>query len=431
MRWLSTFLPLATLLVVAYLVLVVGAPRSVVSVRLLGGPTDKLPVFSAMLLCERNGSPLASEQLELSARAESGATARARATLDADGLAELMLDFAAPPRSFELSVRLGAEEIANGHVELAGDRWLSRALRRGGFHTGAASGRLALSIAPGRGVFAVPYAAPLLVRVLSPENSKVTGAEVELRSEGARILPTHGRSRENGLLTVQFTPLEHVVTLQVKATAGADTGSLSATVPVAAGALMVRRVDQGLVVSSPVPRDVAYLALLSEKGRVRGFRVPLHPTAEGAESDVVALGVVPEGQLWARAASDPFASGTSAVGWPLFDSVDPPATTFDVRDVTLFDSSAAATARERARRRRVLGWALVVGLTGALASIANVLLAARRSGRTLEAHLDQALGAGSAATLAPRARTRSLFGMVLIGLGFLAMAALLAWRLGR
>jgi hypothetical protein len=101
-----------------------------------------------------------------------------------------------------------------------------------------------------------------------------------------------------------------------------------------------------------------------------------------------------------------------------------------VRDVVLLDSAPAALAQERARRRRVLGWALVVGLAGALASILIVLTRARRSGRSLEAHLDHELGANSALRLAPRPRARSLVFTALIALGFLALAALFAWRLG-
>lgn len=424
MRWLSSLLPLATLVVVAYLVFVVGAPRSVVALRLLGGPTDELARFSALLLCERDGSPCGAEKLELSARATSGQTARTGAAFDEDGLAEVALDFAAPPRAFELSISRDGEELAKGRVELSGARWRSKVVRRGGFHGGAAAGELSLSIAPARGVFAVPYTSPLFVRA-------PVGAAFDLRAEGARIKPTHAVAGENGLVRVDLTPLEHVVTVQVKATAGTQSGSLSATVPVAAGALMARWDEKGIVVSSPVPRDVAYLAVLSESGRVAGFRVKLHPSAEGAESDLVPLEHAPSGQLWARAASDPFASGTSMIGWPLFESDSEPETTFDVRDVTLLDSGAGATARERARRRGVLAWALVVGLCGALASILSVLARARRSNRLLEAHLDGALGPGGAELVAPRARTRSLFGMVLIALGFLVVAALLAWRLRR
>ena len=100
MRWLTTLVPIATLLAVAFLVLVVGAPRPVESVRLLGGPTDKLPRFSGLLLAERDGAPLASAQLELFARAETGATARGEVTLDADGMAETTLDFSKIPRAF-------------------------------------------------------------------------------------------------------------------------------------------------------------------------------------------------------------------------------------------------------------------------------------------------------------------------------------------
>ena len=430
MRWLTTLVPIATLLAVAFLVLVVGAPRPVESVRLLGGPTDQLARFSGLLLAERDGSPLASARLELFARAETGATARGEVTLDADGMAETTLDFSKIPRAFSLSVVHSGRELVRTRVHLSRDVWLARAQRRGGFHGGAASGELVISIAPGRGVFAVPFASPLFVRVVEAGRA-AAGAELELRSDGAKLSEVHVTTNSDGIARVELTPLEHVVTLQARAKLGERTGTLAATVPIAPGALMVRGTADGLRVSSPVPRDVAYLTLLNESGRLRGLRVPLKATPEGAESDLIPMDGVDAAPLWARAASEPFATGTSAVGWPLFEASDAPAKTLDVRDLLLLDSSAAAANIERARRRRVLGWALVVGLCGALMSIMSVLLRARQSGRLLEAHLDEALGSGASARLAPRAGGRSLGGVVLIALGFLVVAALLAWRLGR
>lgn len=429
MRWLTTLVPIVTLLAVAFLVLVIGAPRPVESVRLLGGPTDQLSRFSGLLLAERDGAPLASARLELFARAESGATARGEVTLDADGMAETALDFAKIPRAFSLSVVRDGRELVRTRVGLSHDVWLARAQRRGGFHGGAASGELSISIAPGRGVFAVPFASPLFVRV-AEAGHPVAGAELELRSDGAKLSPARVTTNAEGIARVELTPLEHVVTLQARATAGERSGALAATVPIAPGALMVRATTEGLRVNSPVPRDVAYLTLLNESGRLRGLRVALKATSEGAESDLIPLDGLPAGPVWARAASEPFATGTSAVGWPLLETKDAPAKTLDVRDVLLLDSSAAAANIERARRRRVLGWALVVGLCGALLSIMTVLLRARRSGRRLEAHLDSALGSGASARLAPRAGARSLSGVVLIAVGFLVVAALLAWRLG-
>ncbi|HET9934130.1 MAG TPA: Ig-like domain-containing protein, partial [Polyangiaceae bacterium] len=382
MRWLTTLVPIATLLAVAFLVLVVGAPRPVASVRLLGGPTDGLARFSGLLLAEVDGAPLSTARLELFARSEAGSPARSVVTLDGDGMGETSLDFAKVPRSFSLSVTRDGRELARGRVQLSRETWLARAQRRGGYHGGAASGELEIVIAPGRGVFAVPFGAPLFLRV-KREGRALAGAELELRSDGAKVNPSRVTTNAEGIARVELTPLEHVVTLQARATAGEHSGTLAATIPIAPGALFVRRTTEGLRVSSPVPRDVAYLTLLNESGRVRGLRVSLQATPEGAESELVSANDLPDGPLWARAASEPFATGTSAVGWPLTDAVDAPAKTLDVRDVLLLDSSAAATQIERLRRRRVLGWAVVVGLVGALTSIATVLLRARRSGRAL------------------------------------------------
>lgn len=430
MRALSALVPIATLLVVALLVLVVGAPQPVESYRLRGGPTDALPRFSALVLAERDGAPLASAQLELFARSESGRSARSELLLDKEGMGEATLDFGQAPGAFLLSILRDNREVARGRVHFARDAWLAGAKRRGGFHGGANSGDLTISIAPGRGAFAVPFSAPLLIRVVA-DGSVVGGAELELRSEGARVEPASVTTDAEGLARVELTPLEHVVTLQVRAKSGERAGALSATVPIVPGALLVRSTREGLRISSPVPRDVAYLTILSEAGRLRGLRVPLLPTAQGAESEPIPLGSVAPGPLWARAASDPFATGSSLVGWPLFEPSQPVARTLDVADALLFDSSAEATQRERARRRRVLAWALAVGLSGALTSIITVLALARRSGRSLEAHLDGSLGAGASSRIAPRAGARSLGGVVLIAVGFLVVAALLAWRLGR
>ncbi|MFZ5891905.1 MAG: hypothetical protein ACOY0T_12695 [Myxococcota bacterium] len=429
MRSLSALLPVLTLLVVAYIVLVVGAPRGVVSLRLSGGPTDRLARYSALLAAERDGKPFTGETFELFARSPDGQRAHTRAELDAEGYAEVALEFPRAPGSFRLEISHQGEALAYGTIQLPNELWRSRAQRRGGFFGRASQGSLKVSMAPGRGVFAVPFTAPLVVRV-ERAGVPVADAEIDLHSEGARIVPQHGRSDSRGLLQVQLTPFEHVVGLRVKAKSAEDTGELSANLPVAAGALFAARTATGLRVYSPIVRDSAFVAFLNQDGRLRGQRVALTPSPEGAESAEISLDGLPPGPLWARVSSEALPTGTSLIAWPLFETNDEPPLTWDVPDFILLDSSAEATRREKARRRRVFRLAIGVGLVGAFASILVVLLSARRSSQRLDAHLEGALGAEEALRVAPPAKNRSLISTVLIALGFLVLAALFAWRLG-
>ncbi|MGC4091662.1 MAG: DEAD/DEAH box helicase [Polyangiaceae bacterium] len=427
MRWLSTVVPLVTLLLVAYLVFVVGAPRPLLSMRLSGGPTDSLARFTGVLELQSSDGRLPRD-LEISARALSGQVARATSTVDADGRSELELDFAGPPLAFDLSVADAGRELGHAKVELRRERWLGKATRRGGFF-GVSQGDLALSVAAARGVFAVPFPGKLLVRV-QRGGEPVAGAQLTLQVEGASPSSLRGTSDAQGLASFELTPREHVVTLTLRAEAQASSGTLSVSLPMAPGAMLAERRGDSLTLRSPIPETSAYVTLLSEAGRLRSQRVALQASGDASVSEPISLAGLPSGPLWARVENEPGGAGAAVVGWPLFESEPVPAKTLDVRDPWLFDTAQSAHDHERTRRRQVLGWSLVVGLLGAFVSIGVVLARAQKTGRALEAHLASQLGEGSVQSVAPRPRTRSLVYMVLIALGFLLLAAVFAVRLG-
>lgn len=427
-RLLLALLPLTTFVVVGVLVLWIGAPRPVEVVRLWGGPTDRLPRFSAWVEVEIDGRPLSGGKLRLSARPAQGSARSATPTLDAEGRAEFSFDFERAPESFELTVETERGLLGQGKVALAAQRWLAGAGRRGGFSRVAQTGTLTLQIAPARGAFSVPLPGVLWVRV-AQGGAAVQGAKVQLKSDGARLEGESAESNAAGLARFTLTPTEHVVTARVTAVApdGAR-GELFSSVPVVPGAIQIERQGGVLRVRSPVERSVAFIALVSENGRWLGARVPLTALGDGTAVGALEVPTLPTEPSWAVAKSEPTAPSSGSVGWPLAESSEP-ALTLDVADSLLLDTQRVALGREHERRLGIRRLALGVGLTGALFSVLTLAWATLRQRKQLGSHLAAELGAEPSAELLPPQSARSIAAIALIILGFFAIVAIVAWRL--
>ena len=167
----SLALPVVTVLVITYALLVAGVPRPVVGVRVYGGPTEGVSKLSLRIeSVQRDGeseAPVWNGPLAVHARAANGAelvTSVPRATA---AVADFELVFAAPvhgPLNLELRDANGSV-LASGPVALDATRWAARARRRGGWIRGRAEGGLVISIAPERGAFVVGSADPLQPRL--------------------------------------------------------------------------------------------------------------------------------------------------------------------------------------------------------------------------------------------------------------------------
>jgi hypothetical protein len=175
-----------------------------------------------------------------------------------------------------------------------------------------------------------------------------------------------------------------------------------------------------LFVESPVPRQVAYVALVTEKERLAGARLELETQANGTST---ARYPVPAGPspAYAVVSSDRDLRSPSAVGWPLEPPKDgSPALTFDAVDALLLDGRPRASRHERLRRDRVR-WT-TAAFCSALLLIEMLLLIGltRSSDRALDGHL---AGAGvddqEAERLAPKRSSALLVALALVALGFL------------
>ncbi len=428
MRLPLSLVPLATLVAVAAIVFRGGASRPVESFRLVGGPTDRLASWSGWVEAAVDGSARRGGSFDVEAVSTRGARAEQHIELDAEGRAPLRLDFGRePPGAIQVRVRAEGRLLAHGTLALAADHWRNGAARRGGYFSAHSPGELSLSIAPGRGAFAVPFAAPLWIHV---ERGAAPAADVELtlEAEGASVTPRQLRSDARGFAQARLTPREHVVTVAVHARAEAATGELSASIPVVPGAMFVELEAGQLRVRSPIQREAAFVTLVSEMGSLQTARVALSPSSDGSASGVLSVAEPPSPSAWAVVSGEPSGSSSALVGWPVVVDETPPRT-FDVANRVLFDSAPTALAEERARRRRVRAIALWVALAGALLSVFDLMSRARAKQTALEAHLAGELGAERSRELAPRANSRSLLVAGLILIGFLGAAALVGYRL--
>lgn len=399
-RRLLVILPALAAAVVAWAVLGTARPEPVLAVQLLGGPPRGRTELSLLLRCVwSTGSHIQTRPemaLRVDARSADGANAVWRGVTDATGHAEVRLAFRAPLMADPaVSVRgeSTGEVLAHGVLALGADEWRAGARRQGGWVRGQTRGELALRVAPARGILAVPFDGELVVQVghgaaqsardteLAPALAGVTGASLAFELEGAERVDAGQSATETaalGLARLALRPVEHAVSLRVKARAGEREGEWYGALPVAPGALEASLDGARLRVASPIPREHAFVSVVSESARLAGAVVPLEPDARGGARGEVVLepGVLAEierSPSWAVVSSEYDKRSPAVVGWPL--RVDPalpgPPLTFDVSDRMLLDGlpgARSADARSRLERRRVAAGFLVL-IGAALAGV--------------------------------------------------------------
>jgi len=429
-RSLALLLPGVTFAAVALVVLGPAAERPLISARLYGGPTDRLPGFTGFLAAERDGKPLAGEEIGLHARSLSGGEVLRSVRLDADGQAEISLDFGtAPPGSFELELTLAGRSIGRGRAALRQADWLPRVPQRGGFSDRPAR-TPNLSVAAERGSLAPPFPGALWLRVRDAEGP--AQAALEVSAEGARVRPQLLEADARGLARIEVDNVEWSASVTVRARLRDGPAlELSSVLPSVQGALYAEFEGNKLRVRSPVERNQAWLRLFSRDGRLLGARLALSPDGRGQSSGELALPQLPAGPLWAVVSGEPPIGGARIVGWPRTERATGPERTFDARDELLFDLGPANKGAERVRRRRLYTLAFVIGGVGAVLSILAVVRAEIAKAREFSAHLGDSLRPEEAERVAPQQRLRSALMVLLVGSGFLVLVALAAWQLLR
>jgi hypothetical protein len=398
----ALLLPVLAVAVVAAVVLVIGRTHAVVGARLRGGPTEGARTLSYRLeLVERHADverPVPGRGVAVEARLPSGDTMRWHGTLDDEGAAAVAFSRRSAPVAGPVTFRVTTdgvrESTADGRIVVTRGTWAGGARRRGGWVEGPAVNGLLVRAAAGHGVFAVPFSDPLWI-----DASRAGG-----RFEGKISCDCWPwRKKEDPKVVypapdpvlparVAIAPLEHATSVSIVAhDRDGTTATLDVSLAVVPGALHVTLEPGGLRVESPILRERAYVAIVTETERITGGTVLLQGTARGTAEGVLEVTLPPEGPLWAVVSSEPDLRSASLVGWPIRYDIDgDPPQTFDVADVLVMDSVGEKIQAELGRVRRVrLSSALFAGA----AILLSALLVARRARLAqvaLEAHLAEA-----------------------------------------
>jgi hypothetical protein len=419
----SLSIPVVTVLVVAYALLVLGAPRPITLARVYGGPNQGLSSWSIRVqTVTREGereSPAWPGPLTVQARTRSGKIERVLVKSAVGGVADTRLSLGGDNRGavgLEVWSASGAR-LAGGMVELDGARWAARARQRGGWIRGRDAEALTLSIAPARGAFVVGSSDELWIRVERVGNP-VPGARLTVSADGARLtsapdLVTDARGRAQ----VEFAASDLNPTVHAEArTIDGLHGTIESGVAVVPGGFHVRRTENGAQVEIAVPRVQAYYSQVTESERVSGGAFLLHPDGQGGSVADLRL-AAPSAASWLVVSSDVDEASSATIGWPLTSGGEP-ARTFDVPDAPLLDGLPEAFAEEQLRRSRVR-WltALFIALSLVL-SFVLLVLRVRATDRDLTRHLRQNLEAETVPRVAPERFLPLLVALLAIGLGF-------------
>jgi hypothetical protein len=437
-------LPLLTVVVICFALLVVAAPRPYPGARLYGGPTDAQHLSFRVEAVERLREleePIAHRSVRLDAVFPDGQKRTWTGQLDGLGMAHVA--FPVPARHanpLHVTVAFAdgpARVLAIGRVALASRDWLRDVKTQGGWLRGLQTGQLRVDVAAGRGVFAVPFADPLLVRVRD-ERGQAVRADLHLEGEGISIEQPRGlallHSDERGLAQTRIRPLEHAVALRVIAESKAGTrGDWYAVLPILPGALHAE-VDAGrLRIESPVVRDVAYFALINEQGRLASGSVRLRADGRGGASGVVPLPPVVSAPCWAIVSSEADLDSPSAIGWSIVAKGTDlePLFTRTVADRLLLDGVVQNWGSDRQRKL----WArLLAGgfaLLAAALLVALVILRVRAADVDIEERLHDLVQepTSSAALRARHSRWALLVAVLCILMGFAGVALLAMHRI--
>jgi hypothetical protein len=446
MRRLLLALPAVAVGIVLWAILTAGWARPVVVARVVGGPTRGSSSASWLLSVEQidgeQRSPL--PDLPLRLQVQAGAL-RADWTgrSDRSGHAEVLIELA-QPLAVDPWLRIEQSDsglvLAEGTLALTVENWRTGAQQRGGWLPGQQHGELWLRVAPARGTLAVPFATELAIEVTrGPAASTAPGGlafgalpaadvALELELSGAeRTSSAPPRTGADGRTRVGIRPLEHAIVLHVTARGPGSSGEWYGALPVTPGALLATLEGTRLRVDSPIPRERAFVSLVTAQQRLAGYSLELSADAEGGAGASVELGPPLLGRLATQAvfavvSSEPDKRSPSSVGWPLRSDGAQPALSFDVADQLLLDGRDGVLEREsaaRRSRRRIA--ALLLALVGStmLVGFAQQI---RQRPRPARAHAAR----GEELALAPQRGWVGLaLGCLLLGVAALAYFGLL------
>ncbi|HEY4119296.1 MAG TPA: Ig-like domain-containing protein [Byssovorax sp.] len=287
-----------------------------------------------------------------------------------------------------------------------------------------------------------PFPARVVVHVIDAETTGVgvEHATVEIDAPGAEVKPTAGETDAHGDATFTLAARAPTLDATFSASTGLRRGSLSAHVPILAGAAILERRGREAFVVAPSPRDVEYVSFWGDEGRVAGQVVHLERRSDGffegklAPVDAVLAAQfrashgsvdVPGGDIpdTATLASDPLELGVTTWTASVFEEsrLTAPGLTL------LLDGRDAAVEAESSRAWRARRAAIYVVGAAAAVVIALILGRGRRAQRSLEAHLAED---GDEALRAARGESGlwSFLSVAIVALAFSIVAAFATFR---
>jgi hypothetical protein len=398
--------PSVAMTVVGFALFGPGSVRPFDGAQIWGGPTSGLRNVSlriAVIERMRGVDSMHAVGGLVVRLAADGMDQTVRCRTRADATCDIDVDFGSAVKG-RLAATVGTEDgqtLAEG--ELAGAPGWGAATREARI-AGHANGELSVALYASRGVLAAPFRDELIV-VVTRNGIAVPRARVDVQADGAELdgaTPdghAHIPAGEDGRARVGVKPLAHTLEVEVRADAGAATGSFTGVLPVVPGAMWLDPEgirEHKLRIVSPVARDVAYATLASPTERLWGGAIALLPDAQGfaqgaidwpavGPRTTVSASADASGPLWLTLSSDPRGSGGGTVGWPVPtpNAASAPLDERAFRDRLLLDGMPAAEHRDASRRGRARTLSAVA--LGAAAVLEAVLLgqtAGRPGGRS-------------------------------------------------
>lgn len=384
--------------------LLLGRSRPVVAARVYGGPSEGATHLSFRIeTVERQNSaesPRANQPVEIAIQPASGARLAMLATTDSEGFAYLEVPSANGPVQgpILLSVHSYGQLLGQGQIRLTPGQWRANSQQWGhwirqekltwdGFPEG-----LTLSVAPARGLLAVPFRDSLWV-VVEGRQGPLPGVVLSFEPEGMTVLSAPLPTDARGFTRVPIETRSTSAALRITADAqGEGRGTWYSTLPVISGALNARRVGGALEIASPIVRSRAYFALITETERLAGGAVSLQEDGTGGSVQRVVLPQDLPEEVFAVVSSEPDLNSPGAVGWPLFEPnpehlLKSPPRAFSVPEIKWIDGVPPLEKAEQDRDRQLRHWATAVVGTALAVVLLSVLRQVRRASLRLRAHL--------------------------------------------
>lgn len=410
-----------TIVTAISLLLAFATPRTLLAVRLWGGPTIEGPQ-SLRIQCVRRAvgveDGVSIENLSLKIN-----DVKIDSFCDPRGYGEVRISPNYSGR-FSLHVSQGENVFAEGEVQVTEAEWRAGAILLPA--KVASSGTLPISAYIVGGSLLLERTGEIVLAL--PEELRARG-QIDLSTDGLTLLSVSPHPMG---LSLQVRPTFFTAMLLIK---GREGGAWEAKLPVrmsglAADGISIEKDVLRTNLRTPTAARFAYLQLQDERGRLAATSIPLVPDGHGGAYAPLEITLPPRhGASWLLTSTWPQPSEDGTIPWPL-----DPAGSMDGRivpDRLWVDGVKPAVQRESARLQRrlwLIGW---VVLLGAITEALLLYERAHEAKLTFQRHLI-ALGeeAQEAQLSDSRSGLRVLLAISIILFGFAILGAILMAQIG-